>query len=149
MAPRANQRNRAALIGVLAGLGLLLAVVGIVGVTSHTVAQRTREIGIRMALGAQPRGVLRTVMGGLGPADGGRHRVRPAPRVGRERSVESFLFGTDRTDPVAFPAAALLLATAAIVASNSGTRSLQVDPVIALRAEKGSPEFLYRYSSDP
>jgi predicted permease len=131
-----QRRNRATLFGVLAGLGLLLAIVGIVGVTAHAVAQRTREIGIRMALGAQQGRVLRTIMGGLAVPLVAGITLGLLGAWTVSRTVESFLFGVERTDPIAFAAAALLLAAAAVVACYvPARRALRVDPVIALRAE--------------
>jgi putative ABC transport system permease protein len=131
-----QRRNRATLFGVLAGLGLLLAIVGIVGVTAHAVAQRTREIGIRMALGAQQGSVLRTIMGGLAVPLVAGITLGLLGAWAASRTVESFLFGVERTDPIAFAAAPLLLAAAAIVACYvPARRALRVDPVVALRAE--------------
>jgi putative ABC transport system permease protein len=129
-----QRRNRATLFAVLAGLGLLLAVVGIVGVTSHAVAQRTREIGIRMALGAQQGSVLRTIMGGLAIPGAGGIALGLLGAWAASRTVESFLFGVERTDPIAFAAAALLLAAAAVLACYvPARRAARVDPVSALR----------------
>jgi predicted permease len=131
-----ERRHRGALFGIVAGLGLLLAIVGIVGVTAHAVAQRTREIAIRMALGAQQARVLRLIMGGLAVPIAGGIALGLLGAWGASRWVESFLFGVERTDPIAFAAAALLLAAAAVVACYvPARRALRVDPVVALRAE--------------
>jgi putative ABC transport system permease protein len=100
------------------------------------VSQRTREIGIRVALGAQSRSVLRTVMGGLALPIGIGIVAGVFGAWGASRWVESFLFGVQRTDPIAFATAALFLAAAAFLACYvPARRALRVDPVVALRAE--------------
>ena len=89
-----------------------------------------------MALGAQRRSVLGTVMGGLAPPIAIGIVAGLFGAWGASRTIEAFLFGVERTDPVAFAAAALLLAAAAFVACYiPARRALRVDPVIALRAE--------------
>jgi putative ABC transport system permease protein len=119
-----------------AGLALLLVSVGVYGVVSHTVGQRTREIGIRLALGAGPRDVLRLVVGqGLAMVMGGvilglAASLALAPAVGR------LLYGVSGTDPLTLVAVSGVLGVVAFVAcSIPARRALRVDPTITLRAE--------------
>lgn len=125
-----------ATIGMFAGLGAVLAAMGIYGVISLSVAQRTRELGVRMALGATPsslRGlVLRQGVGLalLGIAAGGLGAMALA------RLLRSLLYGTAPTDPASFAAAALMLgAVAALAAWIPARRATRVDPLEALRSE--------------
>src|SRR6185436_3014602 len=90
------------LMAVLAGISLLLAVIGVYGVMSYTVAQHTREIGIRMALGAQPRSILQLIVGrGLALVAVGAV-VGVLASFGLTRFIESMLFGVTPTDPLTF-----------------------------------------------
>ena len=106
------------------------------GVLSYTVNQRAREIGIRMALGAQPSGVLRLVVGqGMALALAGAAIGLGAAFV-LTRSMGTLLFGVTPTDPVTFILVPLGLALVALVASYlPARRATRVDPVAALRAE--------------
>jgi putative ABC transport system permease protein len=99
----ADRRSRTALLAVVAALGLLLSAVGIFGLTAYTVSQRTREIGIRVALGAQSRSVLRTVMGGLMLPIGIGIVAGVFGAWGASRTLDAFLFGVERTDPSPSP----------------------------------------------
>jgi putative ABC transport system permease protein len=124
------------LSGALAGIATLLAAVGLYGVLSYMVAQRTREIGLRLALGAEPAGVRRMVLKHVGWMTG---VGVPAGLVGAlllGNLAASFLFGLTPTDPRAIAAAAALLAAAVFGASYwPARRASRVDPVVALRAE--------------
>jgi putative ABC transport system permease protein len=130
------RRFAAVLIGVLAGLALALSAVGIYGVMSYTVGQRTQEIGIRMALGAQPRNMLALILGrgvrlalvGIGAGVLG--------ALGLTRFLASLLFGVQQRDPLTFVGVAgLLLAVALAACYVPARRAMKVDPMVALRYE--------------
>jgi putative ABC transport system permease protein len=132
----AERRVTMMMLSVFAIAALLLAAVGIYGVIAYSVSQRTQEIGIRMALGARQRDVLRMVVGHAmvlvlaGIAIGG------ASGLMLTRLMRGLLFHTRPADPVTFTAVAALLATVAAAASYfPGRRAAAVDPVVALRAE--------------
>src|SRR5262249_32149146 len=129
-------RMGAGLIGVFGLLALLVAAVGLYGVMSYAVSQRTREIGVRMALGARARDVVRLVVreavtlvvigtaAGLGLA------------AALSRLVASFLFGVGPMDAATFAAIPILLATVALIASYlPARRAMKVDPMVALRCD--------------
>ena len=132
----APRRFSAVLIGIFAGLAVLLAAVGIYGVMSYTVSDRTREIGIRMALGAQPSAVKAMIL---------RESIRltllgvAAGILGAlvlVRFLASLLFGVGTYDAVTFAAVAILLTAVALAASYiPARRAVRVDPLIALRHE--------------
>jgi putative ABC transport system permease protein len=132
----AQPRFRALLLGLFAALAAVLAAVGIAGVVSWSVTQRTREIGIRMALGAQPRDVLRLVLGqGMGAVLVG-VVVGLAGALALTRVLEGLLFGLTTTDPVTFAGGVGALTATALLASYLPTRrALRVDPAVALRNE--------------
>jgi predicted permease len=129
-------RTGAALMSVFGGIALLLASLGIYAVMSHAVVQRTREIGIRLAIGAQPSAVLSLVLkrgvlvAGVGLLAG------LGASLGLTRYIRSFLFEVDSTDPATFAAVALVLGAVALIACFiPARRAAHVDPMIALRAE--------------
>ena len=132
----ARPRFRAELLGGFAGLALVLSAVGVFGVLAFSVAQRTREFGIRMALGAQMADVRRMVLSrGLRIAGAGVAAGLLAAAA-LARGMTALLFGVRPVDPVAFLAAAGLLAVVAVAAASlPAFRASRVDPAIALREE--------------
>lgn len=130
----AEQRFTMVILATFAGLGLLLAAVGVYGVLSYGVAQQRREIGIRLALGADPRHVVRGVVGeGLALALGGT-LIGIVLALGVTRVLEALLFAVTPTDPVTFVAVAGVLLAVAVVASYlPARRATRVAPIEALR----------------
>jgi predicted permease len=129
-------RAGAALFSIFGGLALGLAVVGLYGVKAYSVARRTREIGIRMALGAQAGAVLRMIMreGSIMLVSGVGIGLLLA--MATAKILSGILYGVGALDPVAFTVAPLVLTIAALIATwLPARRATQVDPVQALRAE--------------
>jgi ABC-type antimicrobial peptide transport system permease subunit len=132
----ADRRFNASIMSVFGILALLIGAAGVYGVMSASVAQRTREIGVRIALGALPREILRLVLSegawlaGLGIAAG------LAGALLATRLLASLLFGVGPTDPATFVATAAALAIVAGVASLlPALRAVRTDPMDALRSE--------------
>jgi ABC-type antimicrobial peptide transport system permease subunit len=130
------QRLAFVLLGLLASLALALATVGIYGVTSYAIGQRTHEIGIRMALGAGRYDVFSLVVGyGLKLAILG-VAVGAAAAAALARFLSSLLYGVKSTDPMTYLVVSLILAAVGLAASYlPARRATQVDPMVALRDE--------------
>jgi putative ABC transport system permease protein len=130
------QRFSALLLAVFAGVALVLAAVGIYSVLSYIVRGRSREIGIRRALGAQRADILRLVIvEGISPAFLG-IAAGTIAALASARIMEAFIFGVSASDPLTLAAAAATLAVVALIASLvPAHRALGLDPLKALRAE--------------
>ena len=132
----AQERFRTLLMSSFSGIALILAAVGIFGVISYSASQRTHEIGIRMALGAQQSNVLRLILGqgaklaflGLG--------IGAVAAVLLTRLMASLLYGISATDPLTFGVVAIVLLGVAVTACYiPARRAMRVDPMVALRHE--------------
>jgi len=132
----ADRRFVMRLLGAFSLLALLLAAIGLYGVVSYTVAQRTREVGLRVALGARPADILRLVLGGgLGTVAAGLG-VGLCAAFALTRFLGTMLFNVGATDTTALAGAAITLAVVALVAHwLPARRALRVDPAVALRNE--------------
>ncbi|MFN2566664.1 MAG: ADOP family duplicated permease [Gemmatimonadaceae bacterium] len=131
-----RQRLQGEVLGVFAALALILASVGLYGVIAYAVAQRTRELGVRVALGATRRQLLGLVLGQgvrltlIGVAIGA------AGALALSRVIATLLYGVKPTDPVTFLAVPAALAAVAVLASYApARRAMKVDPLVAMRAE--------------
>jgi predicted permease len=129
-------RMGAGMFGVFAGVALVLAIVGLYGVLAYTVSQRTHEIGVRIALGAQSGNVVRLVVGqglrltmlGVG--------IGVVAALAGGRALAALLFGVSASDPSVFTATAVTLISVAVLASYfPARRAIRIDPTEALRAE--------------
>ncbi len=129
-------RRRMQLLGLLGVVGLMLTLIGVFSVTAYTVARRTREIGIRMALGAHAKTVVRAFVGDAVWPVGIGLLVGIGVAYLASRAVASLLYATAPHDPVAYAAAAVTLAAAAVLAAwLPARRAARIDPVSALRME--------------
>ena len=131
-----RRRFNAILLGLFAGLALILASTGVYGVMRYAVAQRAREVGIRIALGAQPHDVLRVIMGrGLTLTLAG-VVTGAAGAFALTRLMSNLLFGVSASDPLTFATISLILGAAALGACFVPARkALKVDPIVVLRQE--------------
>jgi putative ABC transport system permease protein len=132
----AARRLSMILLAVFSALALFLSCLGIYGVVSYSVTQQTREIGVRLALGAQQRDVMRLILGqgaklsliGVG--------IGVAAALLLTRLMATLLFGVSGTDPLTFGAVALILFSVAMLACYiPARRAMRVDPMVALRHE--------------
>ena len=132
----AHPRFRAALMGILAGVTLMLAAIGFYGVLAHMVAQRTQELGIRMALGARKEAVLSmVVLRGAKLAVVGIFSGTLATLL-LTRAMKAVLYGVGADDPTIFAGAAVLLISVTLLACYvPARRAAKVDPMVALRCE--------------
>jgi predicted permease len=127
---------RAVLVGMFGSLALLLSMVGVFGVLAYSVQQRTRELGVRIALGATPGSVLRLVLSGAGRVVALGTVLGMALAAGFGHAMSSFLFGVRPLDLATFIAVgAVLVITAAIAMATPAIRATRVDPVVAFRTD--------------
>lgn len=132
----AAEQYRARLAAVFAGLAVFFSLIGVYAVTSRTVVARTREIGVRMALGAERQEILARVLGRAGRLALAGAALGLVLSLGLNRFVQGLLFGVDAADPLTLGSAAAMLALAAVAAAwLPGRRATQVDPVTALRSD--------------
>jgi predicted permease len=130
----AKPRFSMLLLSLFAGLALALAVIGIYGITSYSVSQRRRELGLRMALGAQPSGIVGLVMRETGAVAGLGVVIGVVAALMLTRVMTSLLFGIGATDPLTYVGvAAVLLLVSLVAAWIPGRRATRVDPTVALR----------------
>jgi predicted permease len=132
----AGPRFNMALLSIFAALGLSLAAVGVYGVVSYSVAQRSREFGVRAALGATPRSLVRLVLGqGLALGASG-VAIGAAAAAAGTRLMTSMLYGVSATDPVTYAAvAAALLGVVAAACCVPALRAARSDPTVAMRSD--------------
>jgi putative ABC transport system permease protein len=132
----ASRKYPAILLSAFAALALVLAAVGIAGVVGYTVVQRSREIGVRMALGARPGDVLRLVLGQSLRWSAGGLAVGLVAAVAMTRMLGSLLYGVTPTEPIVLGLVSLVLVTVTVVASAiPARRAVRVDPLKTLRYE--------------
>jgi putative ABC transport system permease protein len=132
----AMQRFDFLLMGLFAALALALVTAGVYGVVSYGVAQRTHEIGVRMALGAKPSDVLRLVLKGGAKLIAAGLVLGSAGAVALTRSMTTLLVGVKPTDALTFVSVSVLLAGVALLACYlPARRAARVDPIVALHYE--------------
>jgi len=124
------------LLELFGAVALLMTAIGVYGVIAYSVAERTREIGIRAALGASSRDIVRLIVGGGMAIVGGGLVVGVAVAVAVTRYLEGSLFNVSATDPSTFGAVAVVLMLVALAAQCVPVvRAMRVEPTVALRAE--------------
>jgi len=124
------------LMGIFAAMALVLAAIGIYGVISYGVSRRTREIGLRMALGANRSNVLRAVVGRGVALLGCGVLLGTAAGLALTRSLATLIYDISATDPVTFAAAAAILIAVGVMACLvPAARASRIDPAVALREE--------------
>jgi ABC-type antimicrobial peptide transport system permease subunit len=129
-------RSSAWLVGGFAALALILSVVGLYGVVAYSVSQRTREIGVRMALGAQQSSVYRLILSEAGRLTSIGILIGLVLAIGAAAAMQAVLFGVRSWDiPTLIAVAAILTAAALLASFVPARRAATVDPVVALRAE--------------
>ena len=132
----AQPRFNMMLLGTFAGVAMILAAIGIYGVIAYSVAQRTKEIGIRMALGAQRRDILRMILWQGLPIVGGGLAVGVAAALALTRLMSSLLYGVTANDLSIYAIVLAVLSVAALLATLfPARRAMNVDPMVALRYE--------------
>ena len=132
----AQRRFSMLLLALFALVAVFLAAVGLYGVVAYTVSQRTREIGLRMAIGAQPGNVLRLILGhGMKLAVAG-VAIGVASAIALGHLVQTMLFEVEPSNPLSYAATAVaLLVIATLACYVPARRAMRVDPIIALQAE--------------
>ena len=132
----AARRLNTTLVGLFAVLAIVLAAVGIFGLTSYAVARRTKEIGIRMAVGAAPRSILSLVARETAVLALTGAAIGLAGAAAASRVLARFLFGVGAMDPkIVASAAVLLVAMVMVSAMIPARRAMRVDPIVALRQD--------------
>jgi ABC-type antimicrobial peptide transport system permease subunit len=131
-----GDRFRSTLMGVFAGVALLLSAIGLYGVISYSVVQRTREIGIRTALGATPREIISLILRNGMKLTALGLVIGVAGTVGLAQALSSMLFNVDKYDPLTLVAVAVAMGAIALVACIiPALRAIRVNPNVALRHE--------------
>jgi putative ABC transport system permease protein len=132
----AGYRFRAVTVGAFAGLALVLAVVGVFGVLAYSVEQRSRELGVRIALGATGTNILTLVLGGAMRVIVAGLVIGLAAAAMLARSIATFLYGVQPLDPVTFGSAVVAVSLTAMIATVAPVlRARQLDPAVTLRSE--------------